>query len=129
METDFFKKNYTSETGSGPEKSSTPDIDEDDIREEVARDIRNMNVSPAHAILISMGILEDMEVCRRVVMRSSSNKTIYLYANKLSVLKQYASIFKDSVAVTKTAKVSIDAEDSSGADGNFDGAEITIRRE
>lgn len=105
------------------------DIDEDEIRAQVQKDIKNMDVSPAHSILISMGILEDMEVCRRAAMLSRSNKTIYLYSNKLSVLKQYAAIFKDSVAVNKTAKFNADNGDDDGVSGdNFDGAEVALTR-
>lgn len=105
------------------------DIDEDEIRAQVRKDIESMDTSPAHSILLSMGIFEDMEVCRRAVMLSKSNKTIYLYSNKLNMLKQYASIFKESAAVTKIAKFNTDNGDDDGASSdNFDGAEVSLTR-
>lgn len=102
---------------------------EEAIRQEVRRDVEERYKSddnPVTKFLMRAGVLEDMEVLRRCIMESKSNKEIFLYNNKLAGLKAYISVVKDSYAVReKQAKISATERE---ADADADGVTVVMNR-
>lgn len=111
--------------GSYEDTSEKPAGREEEFRAEVREDIANVwskDNNPVTQFLLGTGVLEDMEVLRRCIMQSRSNKEVYLYNNKLSGLKTYISLVKDSYSVReKQAKIA-----SSERENDNDSGEVEI---
>lgn len=79
------------------------------IRKDVREDIKSKfekDKNPVVQFLLKAGVLEDMEVMRRAVMKTSDNKLIYQCGKKLDTLKVYISLAKETMVIQeKQAKV------------------------
>ena len=65
--------------------------------------------------LLKVGVLEDMEVMRRVTMRTSDNKLIYQCGKKLDLLKTYIALAKETI-VMQEKQQKIDSAAGAGDD-------------
>lgn len=89
----------------------------EEVRAEVREDIRKRfgdDKNPVTEFLLKVGVLEDMEVMRRVTMRTSDNKLIYQCGKKLDLLKTYIALAKETI-VMQEKQQKIDAS-GAGAD-------------
>lgn len=88
-----------------------------DVREEIGR-LYKSDDNPVTRFLLDIGVLEDIEVLRRCIMNSKNNKEIYLYNNKLSGLKTYIGVVKDSYSVREKQTKIMASERETSADAD-----------
>lgn len=85
------------------------------VRAEVQEDIRKRfaaDKNPVTEFLMKVGVLEDMEVMRRVTMRTSDNKLIYQCGKKLDLLKTYIALAKETLVMQeKQQKIGAENKD------------------
>lgn len=109
-------------------RSQEPDdLDIESIRSDVQSELAEAAAAanPVQRVLLDMGILEDMEVCRRAAMKTKVSRNVYLYLNKLTAIKQYSAIVKDAMAVNKSIPAPVtDTKD----DDDFEGVEVSLKR-
>ena len=85
---------------------------------EVREDVRKRfgdDKNPVTEFLLKVGVLEDMEVMRRVTMRTSDNKLIYQCGKKLDLLKTYIALAKETI-VMQEKQQKIDSAAGAGDD-------------
>lgn len=101
------------------------------MREEVKDDIRRRfakDTNPVTQFLLKVGVLEDMEVLRRLIMTTGDGKMVYHYTKKLESLKTYMALAKDAVAMQeKQIKVDAAVGAAASVDGD-DEVKITLIR-
>lgn len=110
-------------------RSQEPDdLDIESIRSDVQSELAEAAAAanPVQRVLLYMGILEDMEVCRRAVMKTKVSRNVYLYLNKLTAIKQYSAIVKDAMAVNKSIPAPV--VEVQEEDDEFGGVEVSIKR-
>ena len=87
----------------------------EEVRAEVREDIRKRfgdDKNPVTEFLLKVGVLEDMEVMRRVTMRTSDNKLIYQCGKKLDLLKTYIALAKETLVMQeKQQKIGAENKD------------------
>ena len=114
---------------SGNSRAQEPDdLDVDAIRADVRTDLAEVaaGANPVQRVLLDMGILEDMEVCRRAAMKTKVSRNVYLYLNKLTAIKQYSAIVKDAMAVNKSIPAPV--VEVQEEEDEFGGVEVSIKR-
>ena len=90
----------------------------EEVRAEVREDVRKRfgdDKNPVTEFLLKVGVLEDMEVMRRVTMRTSDNKLIYQCGKKLDLLKTYIALAKETI-VMQEKQQKIDSAAGAGDD-------------
>lgn len=90
----------------------------EEVRAEVREDVRKRfgdDKNPVTEFLLKVGVLEDMEVMRRVTMRTSDNKLIYQCGKKLDLLKAYIALAKETI-VMQEKQQKIDSAAGAGDD-------------
>lgn len=103
-----------------PREAPSPGSEEraalmEEVRAEVRDDIQKRFASdknPVTEFLYKTGVLEDMEVMRRVTMRTSDNKLIYQCGKKLDLLKTYIALAKETLVMQeKQQKIGAENKD------------------
>lgn len=116
----------------GAERKSPDEIRSDmaAMREVVADDIRKRwakDSNPVTQFLLKVGVLEDMEVLRRLIMDTGDGKMVYHYTKKLESLKTYMALAKDAVSMQER-QIKMDAATGAATGDEADEVKITLHR-